>query len=77
MRIVLSLIGMIGSFFLMKYREKVGDMIGEADWMTKVGGVYNVIVIVGVIIFFWSLAEITNTTQILIRPLLYILPLPR
>lgn len=77
MRVVLSLIGMIGAFCMIKYREKIGDMVGEADWMTKVGGVYNVIVVVSLLIFLWSLAELTGTTEILFRPFLYILPLPR
>ena len=37
MRIFLSLVGMIGSFYLIKQREQVGDMIGEAEWMKKIG----------------------------------------
>lgn len=76
MRTVLAIIGMIGAFFMMKYRERVGDMLGEADWMTKVGGVYNVIVILSVLLFFWCLAELTGTTEVLFRPILRILPLP-
>ncbi len=74
MNIVLSLIGIIGSLFLLKYRERVGEMIGEADWMTKIGGVYNFVVIIAVLIFFWSIASLTGTTDILFKPLLYIIP---
>lgn len=61
--------GLIGPFFLVKYRESIGDMMGEADWMKKVGGVYNVVFIVAVIIFFWTIAEMTGTTSILFAPL--------
>jgi hypothetical protein len=74
MRIVLSLIGMVGAFYMMYYRQKVGDMIGEADWMRKVGGVYNVIVFAAVFIFFWCIAELTGTTGIFFRPLTMLFP---
>lgn len=74
MRYALSIIGIIASFFLAKYRERVGEITGEAEWMKKVGGVYNVIVIVAIIIFFWSIATITGTTDIFLKPLSYILP---
>jgi hypothetical protein len=66
--------GLIGPFFLMMYREAVGNIVGEADWMRKVGGVYNVIVIVALIIFFWTLAEVTGTTTILFTPFRYLSP---
>lgn len=61
--------GLIGPFVLITYRERIGDMIGEADWMRKVGGVYYVVVYVAVIIFFWTLAELTGTTSVLFAPL--------
>lgn len=75
LRYVLSIIGIVASFFLVKYRERVGEITGEAEWMKKVGGVYNVIVIVAIVIFFWSLASITGTTNIFFKPISYILPL--
>lgn len=65
MRVILSLIGIVGSIFLIKYRERAGDMLGEAEWMKKVGGIYNLLIIVGIVIFFWSVAELTGTTGIL------------
>ncbi len=74
MHIVLSLIGMVGSFFLIRYREAIGDIMGQAEWMNKVGGVYNVIVIVAIFIFFWSLATLTGTTGILFAPLTFLIP---
>jgi hypothetical protein len=74
MSIFLSLVGIVGAFFMIKYREFIGNMMGEAAWMSKVGGVYNFVIIVAVFIFFWSLATLTGTTDILFRPLLWILP---
>lgn len=74
MRYFLSIIGIIASFFLVKYRERVGEITGEAEWMKKVGGVYNVIVIIAIVIFFWSIATITGTTDIFFKPISYILP---
>lgn len=70
----LPLIGIIGSVFLLKYREKVGEVLGEAAWMQKIGGVYNVVIIIAIFIFFWSIAALTGTTDILFRPLLYLIP---
>ncbi|MSR86974.1 hypothetical protein EXS70_02265 [Candidatus Peribacteria bacterium] len=61
--------GLIGPFVLIYYREMVGNMFGEADWMRKVGGVHYVIVYIAMIIFFWTLAEATGTTSILFAPM--------
>ncbi len=63
-----SIVGLIASVLMIKYREKVGDNIGEADWMQKVGGVCNFIIIVSVFIFFWSIAYLTGTTDIFFSP---------
>ena len=61
--------GIIGPFFMIKYRESLGDMLGEADWMRKVGGIHNFIVIIAILIFFWALADVTGTTSVLFGPL--------
>lgn len=74
MRTFLSLLGIVGSFFLLRYREAIGDMFGEAEWMRKIGGVYNVVVIISIVLFFWCLAELTGTTHILFSPLLWLVP---
>jgi hypothetical protein len=74
MRYVLSIIGMILSFLIIYKRELVGDMIGEADWMRKVGGVYIVVAGLGVIFFLWSVAELTGTADILFSPIKYMIP---
>ncbi|MFA6038775.1 MAG: hypothetical protein WCV62_04075 [Candidatus Peribacteraceae bacterium] len=74
MGIILPIVGIVGSFCLIKYREQVGDMIGEAQWMKNVGGVYILVIIIAVFIFFWSLAELTGTTDVLFGPLKYLIP---
>ena len=66
--------GVVASFFLIKYRERVGDMLGESDWAMKVGGIYNVVIIIAIFIFFWSLATLTGTTRILFAPILWFIP---
>ena len=67
-------IGLIGPFVMIKYRETIGDLFGEADWMRKVGGVYNIVLIVALIIFFWTIAELTGTTSVLFAPLRSMMP---
>jgi hypothetical protein len=73
-RFFLGAIGMIFSFLLIKYRERVGDAIGDPDWANKLGGIYNVLIICGTLGFFWSISYITNTQDILFAPLFWIFP---
>ena len=74
MRYFLSIVGMIFAYFLLIYRERVGDAIGEADWMRRVGGIYYLVIVIALIIFFWSAAELTNTTSFLFGFLRYLIP---
>lgn len=74
MRYLVSIFGIICSLYLLKYREKVGDLIGEAAWMNKIGGVYNVVIILALFLFFWSIAILTGTQDVFLRPLLLLLP---
>lgn len=74
MRYALSIMGIIASFFLVKYRERMGGIIGEAEWMRKVGGVYNVIVTAAIFIFFWSIAALTGTTDFFLKPITFLIP---
>lgn len=71
---ILPIGGIILSICLIIWRETIGDMLGEADWMRKVGGVYYVVVFIAIIIFFWSLAELTGTTSIFLSPLKHLIP---
>ena len=74
MHTILSLIGIIGAFYLIKNREQIGNMLGEAEWMKNAGGIYTIIVFVAVLIFFWSIAELTGTTNMFFTPLRYLFP---
>ena len=66
---ILSILGIIGSFFLIKYREKVGDSLGEPDWAIKVGGIYNVVIIFAIFLFFFCIAWMTGTVDVLLSPI--------
>lgn len=77
MRITIGIIGMICSYIMIRHRQALGDMMGEADWMRKIGGVYMVMVFLGVLVFFWSVAYMVNTLDIFFYPLLYLIPLPQ
>ena len=74
MRILLSLMGIVGSLYMILKRQQLGDLLGEPEWIHDHGGIYNWIITIAVIIFFWSLAEITNTTDYLFAPIHWILP---
>lgn len=72
----LGLIGIVCSILLVKYRESVAEMIGTGEWMEYVGGVYNFVVILGVVMFFFSVAALTGTLDIFLAPIRYLLPTP-
>ncbi len=74
MSTIFSILGIIGAFYLIRYRQQVGDMMGEAEWMRKVGGVYNVLILVAIFIFFWCIAELTGTSHLFFLPLTYVIP---
>ena len=69
----LSICGLVVSLLMIKYREKIGENIGEAEWMQKIGGIYNFIIIVAIFLFFWSIAYLTGTIDIFFAPLRYAL----
>ncbi len=74
MKYLLSFLGIILSIGMLKYRERLGDFMGEADWMKYTGGVYNFVIILAIFLFLWSIATITGTTDALFMPFLYLLP---
>jgi hypothetical protein len=74
MSAVLSILGLVLSFFMIVKREAIGDLFGEAEWMGKVGGVYNVVVLAAVLLFFWCIAELTGTSHLLFKPLIWLFP---
>lgn len=74
MKYLLALFGLLFTFLLIKYRESIGDSLGNQNWMKYVGGVYNLVVIVAVLIFFWSIATLTGTERIFLTPILMLIP---
>ena len=70
----LALIGIAGSIALIVYRERVGEMLGAADWMDYVGGVYNLVILTAVFIFFFSVATLTGTLDFFLTPIRMLLP---
>lgn len=69
----LKLCAMGISILMIKYREQMGDMIGDAQWMRYVGGVYNLVIIIAVFLFFWAIASLTGTEKVFFFPLYYVL----
>lgn len=74
MKFLFGIIGLVGSFFILRFREYIGDMIGDADWMRYVGGPYNLVVLIALFIFFWSIAAMTGTEDVFVRPILWLFP---
>lgn len=68
-----QLCGIALGVLIIKYRQQIGDQIGDADWMRYVGGVYNFVILLGVLVFFWSIATLTGTADILFAPLFWII----
>lgn len=74
MTFFIPILGIVFAFILIKYREQIGDVFGDPDWMRPLGGVYFVIVYISIFIIFWSIAYATGTTDILFKPFLWIFP---
>ena len=74
MSTLLALIGIGLSVTMVIFREAIGDMTGEADWMRKVGGVYYVVVYAAVFIFFWSISTLVGTNEIFLAPVRWLIP---
>jgi uncharacterized membrane protein len=73
-KIIFSLIGMALAYFIIVSRKMIGDLIGDPPWVAGFGGIHNFLVIVAVMIFFWSFAELTGTTHLLFYPLTFLIP---
>ena len=67
-----GLFAIVGSFLLIKYRERVVSFTGKFAWAERYlgsGGTYNLMVIIAVILFLWGVAALTGTTDVLFMPL--------
>ena len=71
---LLGLFGIIASFFMVKYRERIGEMLGDPEWAGSVGGIYNVIVIMAIILMFWGITALTGTGDVLLNPIMNVMP---
>lgn len=74
LRYVLSITGIVASFYMIKQREFIGDLLGDPHWARRFGGIYTLVVVLAVFILFWSLAVLTGTTHILFKPLQLLIP---
>ena len=70
MAIVLGIIGIAISFGMVVYREQIGNLLGEPEWTMKIGGIYNLVIILALLIFFWSIAYMTGTLGVLFAPII-------
>jgi len=68
--IILGFIGIALSFFIIKYRRMIGDTIGNAPWMQRVGGIFTITIFAAIGIFFWSLLMIFGLENVFIGPFL-------
>ncbi len=67
-----GILAIAAAFALIKYREKVVGFTGKFAWAEKYlgsGGTYNLMVIIAVILFFWGVAKMTGTMDVLLGPL--------
>lgn len=74
MSFFLGLLAIAFGVAIIKYREQVGEAVGDPAWAGKVGGIYNVLIIFGIFMCFWGLATITGTSDILFAPILGLFP---
>jgi hypothetical protein len=71
-----GILAIVGAFLLVKYREKIVGLTGKFAWAEKYlgsGGTYNFMVILAIFLFFWGVAKITGTTDVLLSPLMNVL----
>ena len=74
MKYFLAFCGFFLAYFMIRYRESIGNSFGEFEWMKKVGGVYAIIVYIAIFIIFWGLATITGTEDVLFAPIFWLFP---
>ena len=54
----------MGSYFLLRYRERVKNFMGDVGFAEKIfgaGGTYSLIIVIGVLLFVVSLMYATGT----------------
>ena len=66
MKFIVLIIGSVCAYLLLKYREKIKNMIGDIAFAEKFfgnGGTYNMIIIVSILVFIFSLMYATGTLE--------------
>ncbi|MFA7681807.1 MAG: hypothetical protein WCX61_02135 [Candidatus Peribacteraceae bacterium] len=72
MNIFLGLLGILLSWIIIRYREAIGNTLGEAAWMRSIGGIYYVIIFTAIFIFLWSLLMMFGLTNQVVEPIVRI-----
>tara|TARA_Y100000310_G_scaffold115120_1_gene113655 strand:+ start:1249 stop:1494 length:246 start_codon:yes stop_codon:yes gene_type:complete len=67
---LIGFLGLIVAIIFIRYRRIVGDMFGNAQWMLKVGGIHNIVIIVAILLTLWSLLMIFHLEEVFFIPLL-------
>lgn len=66
---LLGLVILALAIVMIRYRRIVGDMCGNAQWMLKVGGIHNLVIIVAIFMVLLSLLMIFHLTDVFFVPL--------
>lgn len=67
-----GILAIVASFAIIKWREKIVATTGKFEWCEKylgLGGTYRFMVILAILLFFWGVAKITGTEDVLLGPL--------
>lgn len=62
-RLLVAIAATAISYFLLKYRQKIGDLIGPVGFAEKFfggGGTYTLLVIIAIVIFFLGLSYLSG-----------------
>ncbi|HAI98108.1 TPA: hypothetical protein DCL30_01015 [Candidatus Peribacteria bacterium] len=73
MHFFLGFIGILLSVGIIRYREAIGDTIGEAEWMRKIGGVYMVTIYFAICLFIYSFLSMFGLQDMLLTPIVRLL----
>jgi len=68
-RFFMGLLGIALSYFIIRKRRMLGDMLIETSWTQKLGGIHMMVVYTAIFIFFWSILTMFNLTGVIVEPL--------
>jgi hypothetical protein len=74
MNIIYGICLIAAAIAMLVYRESIGRMMPEPEWMSRyLGGRYTFTVLLGIIVFFWGVSVMTGLTGIMFAPLRWLL----